>query len=165
MSLISKSILYKQKIETPQVNTNNIFVEGNGSLTFTDSANGNGSLIVTDSVNGTVFDTENPMASGYYYTEGIPSVFNNGVCYDIGEISDTTNLKNITFSANGRLIQTCELWFTTPAPAPINHQWPDNTYWIDSATGAAPILLPSKNYRIVFRQEPKKIIASIAYMY
>lgn len=153
MSLISKSILYKQKIETPQVNTNNIFVEGNGSLTF------------TDSVNGTVFDTENPMASGYYYAEGIPGVFNNGVCYDIGEISDTTNLKNITFSANGRLIQTCELWFRTSATPPTNHQWPTNTYWIDSATGAAPTLLASKNYRIVFRQEPKKIIASIAYMY
>lgn len=153
MSVISKSVLYKQKIETPQVNTNNIIVEGNGSLTF------------TDSVNGTVFDTENPVASGYRYVEGIPGSFNNGVCYDIGEISDSTNLKNITFSANGRLIQTCELWFRTPAPAPTNHQWPTNTYWIDSATGAAPTLLASKNYRIVFRQEPSKIIASIAYMY
>lgn len=153
MSVISKSVLYKQKIETPQVNTNNIIVEGNGSLTF------------TDSVNGTVFDTENPMATGYRYVEGIPGSFNNGVCYDIGEISDTTNLKNITFSANGRLIQTCELWFKTSATAPTNHQWPANTYWIDSATGAAPTLLASKNYRIVFRQEPKKIIASIAYMY
>ena len=153
MSLISKSVLYKQKIETPQVNTNNIIVEGNGSLTF------------TDSVNGTIFDTENPMATGYRNVEGIPSSFNNGVCYDIGEISDSTNLKNITFSANGRLIQTCELWFSTSTTVPTNHQWPTNMYWIDSATGAAPTLLPSKNYRIVFRQEPKKIIASIAYMY
>lgn len=153
MSVISKSVLYKQKIETPQVNTNNIVVEGNGSLTF------------TDSVNGTIFETENPIATGYRYVEGIPGSFNNGVCYDIGEISDSTNLKNITFSANGRLIQTCELWFRTSATAPTNHQWPTNTYWIDNATGAAPALLPSKNYRIVFRQEPSKIIASIAYMY
>lgn len=134
------------------IHTNNIVVNG-GSLTF------------TDVIDGTVFDTENPVASGYRYVEGIPTSFNNGICYDIGEISDTTNLKNITFSANGRLIQTCEVWFTTPTTVPTNHQWPANTYWIDNAAGAAPTLLASKNYRIVFRQEPKKVIASIAYLY
>ncbi len=134
-----------------QTTFNNNIVVSNGTLTF------------EDLIDGTVI--ENNGASGYRYVEGIPSSFNNGICYDIGEISNTTNLSLITFSAEGRLVQTCELWFTTPATVPTNHQWPANTYWIDNAAGTAPTLLPSKNYRIVFRQEPKKIIASIAYLY
>lgn len=136
-----------------QVTVNNNVLISDGVLTF------------EDTIDGTVVDIINPNASGYRYAPGIPNSFDNGVCYDIGEISDTTNLKNITFSANGRLIQTCELWFTTPATAPTTHKWPNNIYWIDSATGAAPTLIASKNYRIVFRQEPNKIIASIAYLY
>ena len=123
----------------------------------------NGILTFEDLIDGTVIERSG--ASGYQYIEGIPTSFNNGICYDIGEISDSTNLSAITFSAEGRLVQTCELWFTTPATVPTTHQWPKNIYWIDSATGAAPTLIASKNYRIVFRQEPNKIIASIAYLY
>ena len=123
----------------------------------------NGILTFEDLIDGTV--VERSGASGYQYIEGIPTSFNNGICYDIGEISNSTNLSVITFSAEGRLVQTCELWFTTPATVPTTHQWPKNIYWIDSATGAAPTLIASKNYRIVFRQEPNKIIASIAYLY
>ena len=123
----------------------------------------NGILTFEDLIDGTV--VERSGASGYQYVEGIPTSFNNGICYDIGEISNTTNLSNITFSAEGRLVQTCELWFKTPATVPTTHQWPKNIYWIDSATGAAPTLIASKNYRLVFRQEPNKIIASIAYLY
>jgi hypothetical protein len=63
------------------------------------------------------------------------------------------------------LVQTCELWFRTSATPSTKHKWPTGIYWIDSATGAAPTLLASKNYRLVFRQEPNKIIASIAYLY
>lgn len=123
----------------------------------------NGIITFEDLIDGTVIERSG--ASGYRYVEGMPTSFNNGVCYDIGEISNTTNLSNVTFSAEGRLIQTCELWFKTPATAPTTHQWPKNIYWIDSATGAAPTLIASKNYRLVFRQEPNKIIASIAYLY
>lgn len=94
----------------------------------------------------------------------MPTSFNNGVCYDIGEISDTTDLSNVRFSSEN-LVQTCEVWFTTPATVPTNYKWPTDLYWIDSATGAAPTLIASKNYRIVFRREPKKVIASIAYLY
>ena len=123
----------------------------------------NGIITFEDLIDGTV--VERSGASGYQYVEGIPTKFNNGVCYDIGTISDTTNLSAITFSSEGRLVQTCELWFKTPATVPTTHQWPANIYWIDSATGAAPTLIASKNYRLVFRQEPNKIIASIAYLY
>jgi hypothetical protein len=123
----------------------------------------NGILTFEDLIDGTVIERSG--ASGYQYIEGVPTSFNNGICYDIGEISNSTNLSAITFSAEGRLVQTCELWFTTPATVPTTHQWPKNIYWIDSATGAAPTLIASKNYRIVFRQEPNKIIASIAYLY
>jgi hypothetical protein len=97
----------------------------------------------------------------------MPVNFENGVCYDIGVISNTTDLSNVKFTGEGRLVQTCELWFTTSATPPTAHKWPYGTelYWIDSATGAAPTLLASKNYRLVFRREPNKIIASIAYLY
>lgn len=123
----------------------------------------NGVITFEDLIDGTV--VERSGASGYQYVEGIPTKFNNGVCYDIGTISNTTDLSAITFSSEGRLVQTCELWFTTPATVPTTHKWPANIYWIDSATGAAPTLIASKNYRLVFRQEPNKIIASIAYLY
>lgn len=134
-----------------QTTFNNNVVISNGALTF------------EDLIDGTVIESNG--ASGYRYIQGIPSSFNNGVCYDIGQISNNTNLSKVTFSAKGRLVQTCELWFTTPATVPTTHQWPENIYWIDSATGAAPTLIASKNYRIVFRQEPNKIIASLAYLY
>ena len=150
-----------------QRSTDNTF---SGANTFEQTVTAKEDIIVTngiitfeDLIDGTV--VERSGASGYQYVQGIPTSFNNGVCYDIGEISDTTNLYDVTFSAKGRLVQTCELWFTTPATVPTTHQWPKNIYWIDSATGAAPTLIASKNYRIVFRQEPNKIIASIAYLY
>lgn len=122
-----------------------------------------GVLTFEDLIDGTV--VERSGASGYQYVEGMPTSFENGVCYDIGEISDTTDLTNVKFTGEGRLVQTCELWFNTPATVPTDYTWPANIYWIDSATGAAPTLIASKNYRLVFRQEPNKIIASIAYLY
>lgn len=157
-----------------QLNGNNTFTETNTfekTIIAEDGINAtSGDIVVSegvitfeDLVDGTV--VERSGASGYQYVQGIPTSFENGVCYDIGEISDTTNLSNVKFTGEGRLVQTCELWFTTPATPPTAHQWPINIYWIDSATGAAPTLLASKNYRLVFRQEPNKIIASIAYLY
>lgn len=122
-----------------------------------------GVLTFDDLTDGTTIDSNG--ASGYKYFQGIPASFNNGICYDIGEMSNNTDLSAITFSASGKLVQTCELWFTTPSTAPTGHKWPTNLYWIDSSSGAAPSLLASKNYRIVLRQEPSKIIASIAYLY
>lgn len=139
-----------------QVTVNNNVLISDGVLTF------------EDTIDGTIVDAKNPNISGYRYVSGIPSSFNNGVCYDIGEISDLTDLTEVRFSGNEAsipLVQTCELWFTTSATPSTAHKWPANIYWIDSATGAAPTLLASKNYRLVFRQEPTKIIASIAYLY
>ena len=123
----------------------------------------NGVLTFEDLVDGTVIESNG--ATGYRYVEGMPTTFNNGICYDIGVISNETDLSTVTFSAQGRLVQTCELWFTTSATPSTKHKWPTGIYWIDSATGTAPTLLASKNYRLVFRQEPNKIIASIAYLY
>lgn len=149
---VGKSKITKDKVETPTVNVTEVSIADGGLLTF------------RDSIDGTVMQTET-ISSGYRYVQTIPKVFTNGVCYDIGELSDTTNLCHVSFSAEGRLVQTCELWFTTPATLPTNYKWPNNTYWIDSPTGAAPTLIASKNYRVVFRQQPTKIIASIAYVY
>lgn len=135
-----------------QVTVNNNVLISNGELTF------------TDLIDGTVIEPNG--ATGYRYVPGIPTNFNNGVCYDIGEITNETDLSTKTFSSTtGELVQTCELWFTTSATPPTTHKWPAGIYWIDSATGAAPTLIASKNYRIVFRNEPNKIIASIAYLY
>lgn len=136
-----------------QVTVNNNVLISDGVLTF------------EDTIDGTVVDTKNPNISGYCYIPGIPGSFNNGGCYDIGEISDLTDLSSVRFSAEGRLVQTCELWFTTSATPSTKHKWPTGMYWIDSATGTAPTLIGSKNYRIVLRREPNKIIASIAYLY
>lgn len=132
------------------VSNSDIFVSG-GILTFED---------VTD---GTV--TTRTGATGYQYVTGMPTAFNNGMCYDIGAISNTTDFSTVSFNGNEHIIQTCEIWFTTPATPPTTHKWPSGTYWIDSSNGAAPILLGSKNYRIVLRREPSKILASVAYMY
>lgn len=122
----------------------------------------NGVLTFEDLVDGTTVDMKGK--TGYLYLAEIPITFENGVCYDIGTITNETNLSDITFTSE-TLVQTCELWFATSETVPTTHQWPANTYWIDSATGAAPTLLANKNYRIVFRREPNKIIASIAYLY
>lgn len=176
ISLNEKSVLnmaesdnrYAQLNLSNSFTANNIFeqeVEIQDDLKVSDGSIivSNGILTFEDLIDGTVVETSS--ASGYRYAEGMPVTFNNGVCYDIGVISNSTDLSNITFSAEGRLVQTCELWFKTPATPPTAHKWPTNIYWIDSATGAAPTLIASKNYRIVFRQEPNKIIASIAYLY
>lgn len=153
-------------IRFAQRNTDNEF-SGNNTFNQTIVAKenifvSNGVITFEDLIEGTV--VERSGASGYQYVEGIPTSFNNGVCYDIGEISSTTDLSNVRFSSEN-LVQTCELWFTTPATVPTGYKWPTDLYWIDSATGAAPTLIASKNYRLVFRREPNKLIASIAYLY
>lgn len=150
MSIINKTEISYSKTQSPLVKGNNILVSG-------------GAVIFEDLVDGTVIDEQG--ASGYQYLPKIPVTFENGVCYDIGTITNETNLSNVTFTSE-TLVQTCELWFATSETVPTTHQWPANTYWIDSATGAAPTLIANKNYRIVFRSEPNhKIIASIAYLY
>ena len=174
ISLNEKSVLNMGESDDryAQLHENNTFTANN---TFEKTINANdgahvigdvfvseGVLTFEDLIDGTV--VERSGASGYQYVEGMPVNFENGVCYDIGTITNETNLSNVTFTSE-ILVQTCELWFTTPATPPTAHQWPTNTYWIDSATGAAPTLLANKNYRIVFRREPNKIIASIAYIY
>lgn len=176
ISLNEKSVLnmaesdsrYAQLNSDNRFTANNIFeqeVEIQDDLKVSDGniIVSNGVLTFEDLVDGTTVECSG--ASGYQYVQGMPVNFENGVCYDIGTISNSTNLSNIKFTGAGRLVQTCELWFKTPATVPTTHRWPTNIYWIDSATGAAPTLLASKNYRIVFRQEPNKIIASIAYIY
>lgn len=139
-----------------------IIAEDGLNATSGDIVVGEGVITFEDLIDGTV--VERSGASGYQYVQGIPTSFNNGVCYDIGEISSTTDLSNVRFSSEN-LVQTCELWFRTPATVPTGYKWPTDLYWIDSATGAAPTLIASKNYRLVFRREPNKIIASIAYLY
>lgn len=127
-NVISKSNITHQKIESPQIDANNVLISDGGYMTF------------VDGIEGTV--TQKNGATGYQYIQGIPSSFNNGVCYDIGQISNTTDLSNVKFTGRGELVQTCELWFTTPATPPTTHKWPYGAelYWIDSATGAAPTL-------------------------
>ena len=174
--LVDRSLLNKSELDAryAQLHSENTLTETNTfekTIIAEDGINAtSGDIVVTegvitfeDLIDGTVIERSG--ASGYQYVEGMPTSFENGVCYDIGEISNTTNLTNVKFTGEGRLVQTCELWFATPATPPTTHQWPKNIYWIDSATGAAPTLIASKNYRIVFRREPNKIIASIAYLY
>ena len=174
--LVDRSLLNKSELDAryAQLHSENTLTETNTfekTIIAEDGINAtSGDIVVSegvitfeDLIDGTV--VERSGATGYQYVEGMPTSFENGVCYDIGEISNTTNLSNVKFTAEGRLVQTCELWFKTPATAPTTHKWPTNIYWIDSATGAAPTLIASKNYRLVFRQEPNKIIASIAYIY
>lgn len=173
--LVDRSLLNKAESDAryAQLHSENTLTETNTfekTIIAQDGVNAtSGDIVVSDGVitfedlvDGTV--VERSGASGYQYVEGMPTSFNNGVCYDIGEISDTTDLSNVRFSSEN-LVQTCELWFTTPATVPTGYKWPTDLYWIDSATGAAPTLIASKNYRLVFRREPNKLIASIAYLY
>ena len=156
-TLPEQTIISKRKTVTPKINTNevqtqSVYLAEDGMITF------------ADETDGTIFDSVTK-TTGYVYTQVTPTTFANSIVYDIGELSNDTNLENITFAGGGKFIQTCELWFSTPATLPTKYKWPKNTYWIDSPTGAAPTLIASKNYRIVFRQEPTKIIASVAYLY
>ena len=148
MSLVSKTEISYSKAQSPLVKGNNVLVSG-------------GAVIFEDLIDGTVIDASG--ATGYLHVTEMPITFENGICYDIGTISNRTDLSTITFTSE-TLIQTCELWFTTGSTIPTII-WPTGTYWIDSANGTAPTLLANKNYRIVFRREPHKIIASIAYVY
>ena len=148
--VITKSNISYQKVQTPQVDANTVLVSDGGYIAF------------QDGIDGTIIERSG--ASGYRYLQQVPIRLENGVCYDIGTITNETNLSNVTFTSEN-LIQTCEIWFRTSATLPTTHQWPANTYWIDSANGTAPTLIANKNYRIVFRREPNKIIASIAYLY
>ena len=173
--LVDRSLLNKAESDAryAQLHSENTLTETNTfekTIIAQDGINAtSGDIVVSegvitfeDLVDGTV--VERSGASGYQYVEGMPTSFNNGVCYDIGEISSTTDLSNVRFSSEN-LVQTCELWFSTPATVPTGYKWPTDLYWIDSATGAAPTLIASKNYRLVFRREPNKLIASIAYLY
>lgn len=151
-TFIAKSKVSYGKIESPNLDTQDIFISNGGALVF------------KDGIDGTIIESHTA-ETGYAYGEFMPITFSNGMIYDIGELSNETDMSDITFTGGGRFIQTCEVWFTTPATLPTTYKWPKNTYWIDSPTGAAPTLIASKNYRIVFRQEPTKIIASVAYLY
>lgn len=177
ISLTEKSILNMSESDAryAQLHSDNTFTANNAFEQRIDAQDGviasGGDIIISegvltfeDLIDGTVAESNG--ATGYRYVTGIPANFNNGICYDIGEITNETDLSNITFSSTtGELVQTCELWFRTSPTPSTTHKWPTGIYWIDSATGAAPTLLASKNYRIVFRNEPNKIIASIAYLY
>lgn len=148
MSLASVSNISYNKVETPQVNCNNIFIDNNGAITFVDD----GEITIEEGI------------SGFPYVQGIPSKLDNSTIYGIGKITSDTDLSEMTFSGNESIIQTCELWFTTDSTV-YTITWPSNLIWIDTTDGSEPTWLPSLNYRIVIRKEIDNLVASISYCY
>lgn len=126
-----------------------------GVLTFTGD----------DEVDGTIRQRNG--ATGYQWIDcsnNRPANFNNGICYDFGTITSALDLSAIRFSGTNNLVQTCEIWFTTGSTI-YTVTYPAGTYWIDTSYSGAPTLSPNMHYRMVLRQEPNKIIASVAYAY
>ena len=85
MSLVAKSNITYQETATPLVKTNNVIMDGDGSITFTDP-------------DGVVTLSDDKTVTGYRYVAGMPTQFNNGCIYDIGEISNDTNFENVRFN-------------------------------------------------------------------
>lgn len=124
-----------------------------------------GVLAFEDMADGTV--SQRSGMSGYQWLDcsvNKPANWNNGICYDFGTLSSSLNLSSIRFSGTNNIVQTCEIWFTTGATT-HTVTYPTGTYWIDTSNSGAPTLSPNMHYRMVLRQEPNKIIASVAYAY
>ena len=130
------------------VKSGNVYVNKNSSITFLDD--------------GEV--TINNGASGYLYERGIPEVLDNGRVYDLGVITQDTDLSSVIFNGDDTIIQTCEIWFTT-ADISYNITWPEGTIWIDYEDGSMPSLYSNMKYRISVRNEITDIVASISYTY
>ena len=148
MSLSSKSNISFNKIESPQINSNNILIDKNGMLTFSDD----GEVKIRGG------------ASGWPYKQKIPTLLENGKVYDMGEITSDMDLSSMTYGENTTLIQTCEIWFKTGTEI-FNFIWPEGLFWIDYDDGIMPTLLPNMKYRIAIRNEITNLVASISYAY
>lgn len=148
MSLSSKSNISFNKIESPQINSNNILIDKNGILTFSDD----GEIKIRGG------------ASGWPYEKKTPSLLENGKVYDMGDITADVDLSAMTFGENETLIQTCEVWFKT-GDTIFNFSWPEGLFWIDYDDGSMPALLPNMKYRIAIRNEITNLVASISYAY
>ena len=132
------------------VESGNIIVNKEGVLTFSDP---DGAVISSNGV------------SGYQYIELVPTSFTNGAIYELGLVEGSLNLSAIQFDGiEDKLVQTCEVWFKTGSTLPTI-TWPTGTYWIDKANGVAPTLIANMTYRIVFRNEIIRTVASVGYCY
>ena len=132
------------------VESGNIIVNKEGVLTFSDP---DGTVISSNGV------------SGYQYIELVPTSFTNGAIYELGLVEGSLNLSAIQFDGiEDKLVQTCEVWFRTGSTLPTI-TWPTGTYWIDKANGVAPTLIANMTYRIVFRNEIIRTVASVGYCY
>lgn len=132
------------------VESGNIIVNKEGVLTFSDP---DGTVISSNGI------------SGYQYIESVPTSFTNGAIYELGLVEGSLDLFAINFDGiDDRLVQTCEVWFMTGATVPTI-TWPSGTYWIDKANGIAPTLIANMTYRIVFRNEIIRTVASVGYCY
>ena len=149
MNLVSKSEITYQKIESPQINSNNILIDNGGILTFDEK---DGQII---SSNG---------ASGWPYTVGINSKLENGKIYDLSNITSDLDLSNLSFDGNETIIQTAEVWFTF-GDTVYDITWPSNLIWIDTVDGTMPRLFSNQNYRISIRKEINHLVASISYSF
>lgn len=130
------------------VSSGNVYVNKNATITFLDD----GEVTIS---NG---------ASGYLYEMGIPEILDNGRIYDLGTITQETDLSSVVFNGDDTIVQTCEIWFTT-GDIPYNIIWPIGTIWIDYEDGSMPSLYSNMKYRISVRNEITDIVASISYTY
>lgn len=148
MSLTYKTDISYNKIETPQIHSNNVFIDKSGILTFLEDGEANVSNV----------------SSGWPYVQGIPTLLDNSKIYDVGLISGDTNLSGMYFDDSETIVQTCEIWFTTDSTI-YNITWPKDMKWIDYDDGNMPTLIPNMKYRIAIRNEITNIVASISYYY
>jgi hypothetical protein len=148
MSLSSKTLLAYDKIESPEIKSNNVYIDGSGALEFADD----GEVILS---NG---------ASGWPYTIFMPDKFENGKIYDLGLLTSDVDLSSVVFDGDDTIVQTAEIWFTL-GDTIHNIIWPANVIWIDTIDGTMPPLTANLNYRLSIRKEVKYIVASISYVF
>lgn len=133
---------------TVKVNSGGVILSADGYVSFNDDG-----LVTTPSG-----------AKGYPYSEGIPTVLQNGGIYNLGIITEPIDISGVYFDGDDTIIQTCEVWFEQGST--VNAiTWMPDLYWIDTSNGKAPAWIAKLRYRVAIRKEIDRLIGSVSYSY
>lgn len=146
-----KHVNFGSSVETNgavKVNSGGVVLSADGYVSFNDDG-----LVTTPSG-----------AKGYPYSEGIPTVLQNGGIYNLGIITEPIDISGVYFDGDDTIIQTCEVWFEQGST--VNAiTWMPDLYWIDTSNGKAPTWIAKLRYRVAIRKEIDRLIGSVSYSY
>ncbi len=95
-----------------------------------------------------------------YHADSQPAILQAGHVYDLGVLSNDTDLTGLMFSAKEH-VQTAELWLSI-GNTELTIIWPTNAIW----PNGEPVLRANTAYRFALRREPNaNLIINLAYEY